>query len=134
MNAAPDLGLPPEGNPDTTQVRPAQTGEGKMTRTVAYGSALALLLIFAAPAGAGIASCYTDTKTSSGERFDPNALTAAHRTLPFGTLVRVRYHGRSVVVRVNDRGPFIRGRVIDLTWKACRVLGLSLGDVNLDLI
>jgi len=46
--------------------------------------------------------------TASGERFDPNAMTAAHRTLPFGTLVRVTYRGRSVVVRINDRGPFVQ--------------------------
>jgi rare lipoprotein A len=46
--------------------------------------------------------------TASGERFDPNAMTAAHRTLPFGTLVRVSYQGRSVVVRINDRGPFVQ--------------------------
>ena len=46
--------------------------------------------------------------TASGERFDPNAMTAAHRTLPFGTLVRVTYQGRSVVVRINDRGPFVQ--------------------------
>jgi rare lipoprotein A len=65
--------------------------------------------------------------TASGERFDPNAMTAAHRTLPFGTLVRVTYRGRSVVVRINDRGPFVKKggrftRDIDLSQGAARGL------------
>jgi rare lipoprotein A len=64
-------------------------------------------------------------------------MTAAHRTLPFGTLVRVTYQrsGRSVVVRINDRGPFVRGRVIDVTPAAARALGFSgLAPVTLDVI
>jgi rare lipoprotein A len=75
----------------------------------------------------GIASFYgreSGPRTASGERFDPDAMTAAHRTLPFGTLVRVTYQGRSVVVRINDRGPFVRGRVIDLSEGAARRIGL----------
>ncbi|HWX83939.1 MAG TPA: septal ring lytic transglycosylase RlpA family protein [Xanthobacteraceae bacterium] len=65
--------------------------------------------------------------TASGERFGPNAMTAAHRTLPFGTLVRVTYQGRSVVVRINDRGPFVKKggrftRDIDLSQGAARGL------------
>ena len=67
----------------------------------------------------GIASvyAYSGSKTASGERANPAGLTAAHRTLAFGTHVRVthRRNGRSVTVRINDRGPFVRGRVIDLT-------------------
>ena len=68
---------------------------------------------------------YDGKKTASGERFDSTALTAAHRTLPFGTRVRVQNldNGRSVVVRINDRGPFIRGRVIDVTRAAAGQLG-----------
>ncbi|HEY9665309.1 MAG TPA: septal ring lytic transglycosylase RlpA family protein [Coleofasciculaceae cyanobacterium] len=64
--------------------------------------------------------------SASGERYNQNAMTAAHRSLPFGTNVRVTNlnNGRSVVVRINDRGPFIRGRVIDLSAAAARVLGL----------
>jgi rare lipoprotein A len=64
----------------------------------------------------GIASVYDDRDTASGEPMDPKAMTAAHRTLPFGTEVTVinRENGRSVVVRINDRGPFVHGRVIDL--------------------
>jgi rare lipoprotein A len=68
-------------------------------------------------------------RTASGERFDPNALTAAHPSLPFGTRVRVKNldNGRSVVVRVNDRGPFTGGRVIDLSRAAARALGSAGG-------
>jgi rare lipoprotein A len=77
----------------------------------------------------GIASvyAYSGGKTASGERADPGALTGAHRTLPFGTQVRVtnKRNGHSVVVRINDRGPFTRGRVIDVTPAAARVLGFS---------
>ena len=77
----------------------------------------------------GIASVYSYSaqKTASGERFHSGALTAAHRSLPFGTLVRVtnRHNGRSVVVRINDRGPFVRGRVIDVTPAGARSLGFS---------
>lgn len=64
-------------------------------------------------------------KTANGERFNQNAMTAAHKTLPFGTRVRVSYKGRSVVVRINDRGPFIKGRSIDLSKGAARRIGCS---------
>lgn len=81
--------------------------------------------------GAGMASWYGPGfhgwKTASGERFNTGALTAAHKTLPFGTRVRVVNvrTGRSVVVRINDRGPFIRGRVIDLSKAAARAIGMD---------
>ena len=82
-----------------------------------------------ASAQSGIASiyAYNGEKTASGERVHSSALTAAHRTLPFGTRVRVtnKRNGRSVVVRINDRGPFVRGRVIDLTPAGARALGFS---------
>jgi rare lipoprotein A len=66
------------------------------------------------------------TRTASGRRFDPHALTAAHRTLPLGSYARVTNlaNGRSVVVRIDDRGPFARGRVIDLSYAAARALGM----------
>ena len=66
-------------------------------------------------------------RTASGERFNANALTAAHRSLPFGTRVRVtnRVTGRSVIVRINDRGPFHRGRSIDLASGAARAIGMG---------
>jgi rare lipoprotein A len=79
-----------------------------------------------AVAETGRASWYALTSlTASGERCDPSAMTAAHRSLPFGTKVKVENltNGRSVVVRINDRGPFITGRVIDLTKGAASVLG-----------
>src|ERR1700738_794466 len=74
----------------------------------------------------GVASFYgneSGSKTASGQRFNQNALTAAHRTLPFGTKLRVTHGGRSVVVTINDRGPFIRGRVLDLSTAAARAVG-----------
>lgn len=78
----------------------------------------------------GIASVYSASsgpKTANGERVRSDALTAAHRTLPFGTQVRVTNvgNGRFVVVRINDRGPFVRGRIIDLTPAGARALGFS---------
>lgn len=79
-----------------------------------------------ANAETGRASWYALTsKTASGERCDPGALTAAHRSLPFGTKVKVENlrNGRSVVVRVNDRGPYVAGRIIDLTKAAAGRLG-----------
>jgi len=76
-------------------------------------------------------------KTASGERFNANGMTAAHRTLPFGTklLVENPQNGRSVIVRVNDRGPFIRGRSIDLARGAAQSIGLSgTGTVNMTVL
>ena len=73
-------------------------------------------------------------RTASGERFDRKALTAAHPTLPFGTLVQVEnlITGRSVVVRINDRGPFARGRIIDLSEAAGSLIGLrGVGPVQI---
>jgi rare lipoprotein A len=75
----------------------------------------------------GIASFYKyEAKTASGEQFNPSDLTAAHRTLPFGTRLRVTNvaTGQSVTVRVNDRGPFIPGRVVDVSHSAAEVLGM----------
>lgn len=89
-------------------------------------------------ANAHVASFYgmeSGPHTASGERFNPNAMTAAHRTLPFGTYVRVTYRGRSVVVRINDRGPFVRGRDIDLSSGAARRIGCSgVCHVDLDIL
>ena len=84
----------------------------------------------AANAGeSGIASVYAyhGSKTASGERASVTGFTAAHRTLPFGTRVRVtnKRNGKNVVVRINDRGPFIKGRVIDVTPAAAKALGFS---------
>lgn len=76
----------------------------------------------------GMASYYKHGKrTANGEKFNPHGLTAAHRTLPFGSRVLVTNlkNGKSVVVRINDRGPFSRGRVIDLSYGAAQVVGLT---------
>jgi rare lipoprotein A len=84
----------------------------------------------------GLASVYNDRNTASGELMDPAALTAAHRTLPFGTKVTVtnRQNGRSTLVRINDRGPFVKGRVIDLSPAAARELDVDgLAPVSLSV-
>jgi rare lipoprotein A len=88
----------------------------------------------------GLASFYTEgTQTASGERFDTHELTAAHRTLPFGTRLRVTNvaTGRSVTVRVNDRGPFVPGRVVDVSSSAAETLGMvggGIAKVKLDVV
>ena len=91
--------------------------------------ALAATLHSSAPVEAqdGIASYYKSGRlTANGEKFNPNGFTAAHRWLKFGTLVRVTNlnTGRSIVVRINDRGPFISGRIIDLAYGAAKAVGL----------
>lgn len=76
----------------------------------------------------GMASYYgneSGSRTASGQRFNQNAMTAAHRSLPFGTKLRVTHGGSSVIVTINDRGPFIRGRVLDLSTGAARAIGLT---------
>jgi rare lipoprotein A len=76
----------------------------------------------------GMASYYgneSGSRTASGQRFNQNAMTAAHRSLPFGTKLRVTHGGQSVIVTINDRGPFIRGRVLDLSTGAARAIGLT---------
>lgn len=90
----------------------------------------AAVLLVAAPATAsaqcGSASWYALTsQTASGERMNPAALTAAHRSLPFGTKIKVvnRRNGRAVTVRINDRGPFVKGRILDLSKAAAAKLG-----------
>lgn len=113
--------------------------------TIAYRCLLSLLIVLAAgcastsrqksatrssPAApaVGVASYYAHKyhgrKTSSGERYNMHALTAAHRTLPFGSTVKVTnlQNDRSVVVRINDRGPFVKGRIIDVSLEAARRL------------
>lgn len=106
----------------------AQAGEGAVARPPADGGAAAE----AAPTviGRGLASWYGlpfhGRRTASGERFDMTEFTAAHPWLPFGTLVQVRslVNGRRIVVRINDRGPHVPGRIIDLSHSAARALGL----------
>jgi rare lipoprotein A len=104
-------------------------------RSICLLAAVAQLLPLAvSSAGAagqsGVASVYSTesgSRTASGARLNPGALTAAHRSYPFGSQIRVtnRHNGRSVVVTVNDRGPFVRGRIVDVTPAAARALGFS---------
>jgi rare lipoprotein A len=88
----------------------------------------------------GVASFYTEgAKTANGEKFDPSELTAASPNLPFGTRLRVTNvsNGRSVVVRVNDRGPFVPGRVVDVSYSAAETLGMvgrGTAKVKLDVV
>ena len=88
----------------------------------------------------GVASFYSDEQqTANGEIFNPNALTAAHPTLPFGTRLRVTNlaTGRFVTVRVNDRGPFVPGRVVDVSYSAAETLGIverGVAKVKLDVV
>ena len=88
----------------------------------------------------GMASFYgneSGSKTASGARFNQNAMTAAHKSLPFGTKLRVTHGGQSVVVTINDRGPFIKGRVLDLSTGAARAIGLTsrgVGRVTAEVI
>lgn len=92
----------------------------------------ALLLCLSVPAQAetclashyGVGDGYGGKRTASGERMNPHAMTAAHRTLPFGTMLHVTHRGQTVAVRVNDRGPFVKGRCIDLSWGAAHAIGL----------
>ncbi|MBA2401351.1 MAG: septal ring lytic transglycosylase RlpA family protein [Bradyrhizobium sp.] len=88
----------------------------------------------------GVASFYTEgTKTASGEKFNTMEMTAAHPTLPFGTKLRVTDvgSGKSVTVRVNDRGPYIQGRVVDVSYSAANALGMvgkGVANVKLDVV
>jgi rare lipoprotein A len=88
----------------------------------------------------GIASFYTEgTRTANGEKFDTHELTAAHPTLPFGTRLRVTNvaTGKSVTVRVNDRGPYVHGRIVDVSYSAAESLGMvgkGVTNVKLDVV
>jgi rare lipoprotein A len=98
-----------------------------MIKTLLVTITALFLCISNANASTGKASWYGPgfhgRKTASGERFNQWAMTAAHRTYKFGTLVRVTHKGKSVTVRINDRGPFIKGRIIDLSKGAAQKIG-----------
>ncbi|NNE49195.1 MAG: septal ring lytic transglycosylase RlpA family protein [Altererythrobacter sp.] len=127
-----DIPLPPHDHPDDavdiTEIEPPEEpAVGNVVRDL----------------GTGHASYYGrrfhGRLTANGERFDMRAMTAAHKTLPFGSVVRVtnRRNGRSVVVRINDRGPFVRGRTIDLSRAAAEEIGLvktGVGEVRIELL
>lgn len=110
--SGPDVGAVPDATPEDVQ----SGGEGEIAR--------------------GLASWYGEPfhgrRTASGEIFNMNELTAAHKTLPFGTRVRVRHAstGKEVTVRINDRGPHVGGRIIDLSRAAASALGIVQGGVG----
>jgi rare lipoprotein A len=116
----------------------AGTKGRRMKRSPYIVLAIVAAVAFASPASAfsGVASYYSSgTKTASGQRFNPGAMTAAHRSLPFGTRLKVTHSNRSVIVTVNDRGPFVRGRVLDLAAGAARAIGLQgVGQVVAEIL
>jgi rare lipoprotein A len=116
----------------------AELGACAQSTVIADKSALRAAM--ASGGGYTLASFYSHGRqTASGEKFNPGDLTAAHRTLPFGTRVRVTSlaTGRSVMVRVNDRGPYVRGRAIDVSSSAAKMLGITrqgVAKVKLDVV
>jgi rare lipoprotein A len=114
----------------------------KVRDTLVYGASLLISTVILTSPGfaksqTGIASVYGNEKTANGEYAYPSRLTAAHRTLPFGTRVQVTNlkNGRSVIVRINDRGPYIRGRIIDLTPAGAKAIGFNgLAPVELNVL
>lgn len=113
-----------------------------MQKLFLAASAALALAIPAGPAAAnyaswyGVGDGYHGQRTASGETFNTYALTAAHPYLPFGTRVRVTNlrNGRSVVVRINDRGPYVGGRVIDLSYAAAQAIGMvSAGEAPVSI-
>lgn len=118
-NGAFPLGFPPQDQTPMTRLLLAAAAAFILCAAVAIPSI--------ARAQCGSASWYSlpGNRTANGERMNPSAMTAAHRSLPFGTKVKVtnRRNGRSVTVRINDRGPFIKGRIIDVSKAAARELG-----------
>ncbi|WP_437737854.1 septal ring lytic transglycosylase RlpA family protein [Sorangium sp. So ce1335] len=131
---------PPVPRPGRVEDDDADEDDGRISTPVAPASARSAKK--GVPIQRGRATYYADKfngrATASGERYNPRALTAAHRTLPFGALVDViRRDGRRVRVRINDRGPFKRGRIIDLSRRAAERIGLikdGVTDVTLELI
>jgi rare lipoprotein A len=115
-------------------------GLGACAQSTVIADKSALRTAMASGGGYTLASFYSHGRqTASGEKFNPGDLTAAHRTLPFGTRVRVTSlaTGRSVMVRVNDRGPYVRGRAIDVSSSAAKMLGITMqgvAKVKLDVV
>src|SRR5690349_12705111 len=112
--------------------------KGMMLAAATISTTISLALAAPAHASSMVSSYYWQGKaTANGERYNSEALTAAHKTLPFGTRLRVSYKGKSVIVRVNDRGPFIKGRQLDLSRGAARELGMlnaGVANVRVDVM
>jgi len=125
LGVSPQASLAPQRRASVAHHRRVATASRKHTP---FAARLAAAKPAAMTDGSvGIASFYKHgSKTANGEQFNPNDLTAAHRTLPFGTRLRVTHvaTGQSVTVRVNDRGPFIPGRVVDVSHSAAEALGM----------
>lgn len=102
-------------------------------KILAIAAAASMMMLASATANEiGKASYYWQgQRTANGERFNPNAMTAAHRKYPFGSMVRVTnlHNNRSVVLRINDRGPFVRGRIIDVSKAAAYQLAMTRSGV-----
>src|SRR5690606_28346649 len=116
------------GTRTTTTESEATMKIASMALCALVGAGLVMTVPDSVSAQTGMASYYKSGKrTANGERFDPNGMTAAHPSLPFGTRVKVVHlkSGRSVTVRINDRGPFVGGRVIDLSYGAAKTLGMT---------
>ncbi len=93
---------------------------------IMFIAAFTLAMMAAAKSETGMASYYSHgQKTANGERFHPNAMTCAHKTRPFNSTITVRWGHRSIRCRVNDRGPFVRGRIVDLSFGAAIALGMT---------
>lgn len=118
----------------------------RLAIVVAILIATGIAILMSRPAGAVTASCYGNengqSRTAQGKPYHAWLKTAAHRSLPFGTRVRVTYHGRSIVVPITDRGPYHRqgnrkhapyDREFDLSLGACSEIGLSLGEVSAEI-
>jgi len=120
----------------------SRTEQRPASRRVTSAAAFSRAAYAGSSSQSGMASYYgseSGSRTASGAHFNPGAMTAAHRSLPFGTKVRVtnRRNGRSVVVTINDRGPFIRGRIIDLSSGAAGVIGMrgaGVAPVSLEVL
>jgi rare lipoprotein A len=135
LDASPQASpAPPARSASVAITRRSAAARRKQTRVTAASPATA------SDASVGLASFYRHgARTANGETFNPTELTAAHRTLPFGTRLRVTNvaTGQSVTVRINDRGPFIPGRVVDVSHSAAEALGLvdrGITKVKLDVV
>ena len=137
--AAPAVAAEVQADPTLPRFEPTESSAEQAVRTQVQAATDEILRDI----GGGLASWYgpelTGHRTASGEPFDPADYTAAHRSLPFGSKVRVTSvsSGRSVIVRINDRGPFTHSRVIDVSKAAARDLGLvasGSGQVRLQLV
>lgn len=124
--ARPDASMAPAGEPAAPPAAAAPVDESDASANSQNPPAGAELKELERGQASWYGPRFQGRRTASGERYDQHALTAAHKTLPFGTLVRVRslVTGKEVEVRVNDRGPFVRGRVIDVSRAAAEALGM----------